>query len=85
MAFSEAAHWRDSSRTARFFVIDAAAAFPLVLFLLHMRVWSFVVAVLTMSFFTLLRHYGFSVPVFLRWLRCFIAGPRKYSVAWWRE
>jgi intracellular multiplication protein IcmT len=83
--FSESAHWRDSARVTRFWIFDATAAFPLVLFLLHIRWWSFIVAVLTMIFLSILSRYGFTVPIFLRWLRSTLAGPRKFAIPWWRE
>ena len=76
------AHWRDSARIPRFFLIDARAAFPLLLFLLHIRVWSFLLALVAMA---LLERYGFSVTVFLRWLRTVLAGPRKIAIPWWKE
>lgn len=79
------AHWRDSSRLPRFFLIDARASFPFLLFLLHIRVWSFVLALVTMVFFGLLERYGFSLVVFSRWLRTLMAGPRKIAISWWKE
>lgn len=79
------AHWRDSARSARFFVVDYRAAFPLVLFLLHIRLWSFIVAIAATFFFTLLERYGFTVTVFLRWARTILAGPRKMAMPWWRR
>lgn len=85
MAMTESTHWRDSARTARFFVMDARAAFPLVLFILHMKLWTFIVAVIAMSFFAMLERWGFTVPVFLRWSRSTIAGKYKTSRPWWRE
>lgn len=78
-------HWRDSARTPRFFFIDARAAFPLLLFLLHIRIWSFVLAVVATIFFAALERYGFSVTVFLRWVRTKLAGPRKVAIPWWKE
>ena len=84
-SFAPSAHWRDSARHARFFIIDARAAFPLLLFLLHIRVWSFVLAVMATIFFALLERYGFTVTVFLRWARSLIAGPRKVSSPWWKQ
>jgi len=80
---SQNAHWRDSARSARFFIVDAQAAFPLLLFLLHIKLWTFVVAVLAMLFFTTLNRFGFSVIVFLRVVRSFLAGKRKNSFPWW--
>jgi len=78
-------HWRDSARNPRFFLIDARAAFPLFLFLLHIRIWSFVLAVVVTIFFGMIEHYGFSLTIFLRWLRCILAGPRKAAIPWWKE
>lgn len=78
-------HWRDSARSPRFFLIDARAAFPFLLFLLHIRLWSFILAVVAMCFFALLERYGFTVTVFLRWARSLLAGPRKLAIPWWRE
>ncbi|MEI8054404.1 MAG: IcmT/TraK family protein [bacterium] len=77
------AHWRDSARPARFFFIDASVAFPLLVFLVHIRLWTFILAVIVMAFFTVLGRYGYSVGVFLRILRSVLAGPRKMVIPWW--
>lgn len=78
-------HWRDSARAARFFFVDARAAFPLLLWLLHMRVWSFILAIVAMTFFALLEKYGFTLSVFTRWFRNFLAGPHKSAQPWWKK
>lgn len=83
--FSPGAHWRDSARHTRFFMVDARAAFPLLLFLLHIRLWSFVLAIVAVLFFATLERFGFTVDVFLRWLRSTIAGPRRTSSPWWKQ
>jgi intracellular multiplication protein IcmT len=82
--FSVDAHWRDSARPARFWLIDYRAAFPILLFLLHIQWWTFTLAILTTIFFGIIERYGFTVPVFLRLLRCFFAGKHKVSSPWWR-
>ena len=79
------AHWRDSARGVRFFMLDGKTAFPMLLFLLHITMWTFVVAVCATIFFTILRHYGFTVNVFARRLRCLISGPRKSAIPWWEK
>lgn len=79
------AHWRDSARQARFFFVDAYAAFPILLMLLHIRVWTFLLAIGFMIFFAILERFKFTVPVFFRWLRNFMAGPIKIAKPWWRE
>ncbi len=77
------AHWRDSARPAKFFMFDAKASFPLLLFLLHIRLWTFVLAVTVMLFLTVLSRYGFSTTVFTRWFRTSLAGKRKMANPWW--
>lgn len=78
------AHWRDSARATRFFIIDYRAAFPFLLFLLHIRWWTFILALVTMVFLAVLERYGFTVIVFARMFRSILAGPRKISIPWWK-
>lgn len=79
------AHWRDSARPARFFFIDAKAAFPVIFFLIHIQLWTFIVAMLAMIFFTVLNRFGYGVEVFLRILRSFFSGSRKLAIPWWKN
>lgn len=82
--FSAAAHWRDSARSPRFFIVDARAAFPIFLFLMHIKLWTGLLVLFSAVFFGIVEHYGFTVPIFLRWFRNFLAGPVKSSQPWWR-
>lgn len=82
--FSPTSHWRDSARSPRFFIVDARAVFPVFLFLMHIRVWTGVLVIVATVLFAIIEHYGFTVPVFLRWIRYFLAGPVKSSQPWWR-
>jgi len=77
------AHWRDSARSVRFWFVDFRACFPLLIFLLHIRLWTFLIAVVATAFFAALERYGFTPSVFARWLRSYIAGPRKIAHPWW--
>jgi intracellular multiplication protein IcmT len=77
------ASWRDSARPARFFIIDAKAAFPVLLFLLHISWWTFYIVIAATLFFTALNKFGYSVEVFLRIVRGFFAGSRKLAIPWW--
>ena len=83
MAVVTTTHWRDSARSAKLWIFDARAAFPFLLFLLHIKLWTFGLAVATTIFFSLLQRYGFTMPVFLRWVRSRLAGPMKLSKPWW--
>jgi len=82
--FSESSHWRDSARSARFFMVDARAAFPLFFFLMHIKIWTGIIVLVSAVFFAIIEHYGFTVPVFLRWIRTFLAGSLKSSQPWWK-
>ncbi len=83
--FSPLSHWRDSARSARFFMVDARAGFPIFFFLMHIRIWTGVIVIMSLVFFAIIEHYGFTVPVFLRWLRSFFAGGHKMSRPWWQS
>lgn len=83
--FSSTAHWRDSARSPRFFVVDARAAFPVFIFLMHIRIWTAALVLVSAVFFGIIEHYGFTVPVFLRWIRSTLAGPHKTARPWWRQ
>lgn len=83
--FSRTAHWRDSARHPRFFFVDARAAFPLILFLVHIRLWTFVLAIVTMTFFFFIERAGVRLGVFLRLVRTFLAGSHKTASPWWKR
>ncbi len=78
------AHWRDSARNVRMWIVDFRACFPLLIFLFHITWVTFGLAIVAMVFFTILEHFGFTVEVFARWLRSYIAGPRKIAQPWWK-
>ena len=79
------AHWRDSARNVRFFFIDYRAMFPFLFWLLHIKIWTTIAMVLAIAFFSILERWGFTVAVFIRWLRAYIAGPRKIAQPWWKN
>lgn len=79
------AHWRDSARNVRFWIVDYRACFPLLILLFHIRLWTFTFAVVATIFFSMLERYGFTPAVFMRWMRSYIAGPRKIAQPWWKD
>ena len=85
MAASAGAHWRDSARSVRFFIWDGKTAFPLLIFLIYMSWVTFGITIVTITFFTILNYFGYSINVFFRLLRARIAGPRKAAIPWWEE
>jgi len=79
------ANWRDSSRRVRFFFLDGNAAFPLLIFLVHISWWTFIIAFVFTIFFSILSRYGYSPRVFFRLLRCFFGGNYKIATAEWMK
>ncbi|MFI4954508.1 MAG: IcmT/TraK family protein [Gammaproteobacteria bacterium] len=77
------AHWRDSARNPRFFIIDYRATFPLLALIFNPTWWTLYLTVGAVIFFVALEYYGFTVPVFFRWIRSALGGPRKESYPWW--
>ena len=78
------AHWRDSSRQPRFFFVSATAAYPLLLFFLHISWWTFGLVITTVAFLAILEYFGLTPIKFLRLTRNFLVGNYKYRKGWWQ-
>jgi intracellular multiplication protein IcmT len=83
MASLALAHWRDSARSVKFFIWDGKTAFPLVILLMHVSWWTLGVALIGVTFFTVLNYFGYRSDVFRRMVRNVIAGPRKAARTNW--
>lgn len=70
-------HWRNSMRPVRFFSIDARAAIPYVFLLLHARLSTLTLAIISTIIFVLLERRGLTVPSALRKLRSWLCGPTR--------
>lgn len=79
------ANWRDSARSIKFFIWDGKVMFPLIIFFVHIRWWTLILAVGAIIFFTILNRFGFTPIVFYRWFRSKLAGKRKISMPWWLQ
>ncbi len=79
------AHWRDSARAPRFFIIDARSALPCLLLLLHIRWWTLWFFLSAALFFAILERFGFTIQILGRAIRSLLAGSRKLCRPWWRE
>ncbi|BBB63363.1 phosphoesterase [Undibacterium sp. YM2] len=74
--------WRDSARELRFLGINYVAVFPLVFWLLHANMFTFVVAVTVIVALTILERFKYSPMVVFRLVRCFIGGKVRYAKNW---
>jgi len=71
------AHWRDSGRTPKFYLIDARGALPILLVVLHIKLWTLGLMALVVLFLIGLEYYRMPIPVFLRVVRNALVGKRK--------
>lgn len=66
--------WRESARSARLAFMSAYVVAPMMLFLLHIRWWTFWVLVLTLVVMTIIERFGFTPPVAILAVRAKLAG-----------
>jgi len=70
------AFWRDSARSPRFLIFSAYIAVPLLVFLFHIKWWTFIVLVLTIILMTVIEYFGYTPPVAVLALRSWMAGKK---------
>lgn len=70
-------HWRNSMKPARFFMLDARAAWPVLVMLLHMRIYTMIFALFVMAAFYLLEQRGLSFFSALRAFRVWIVTKKR--------
>lgn len=70
-------HWRNTQKPARFFMFDARVAAVLMIFLMHMRLWTLVLAILAFALFYILERVGLTFDSALRAIRCYILGRNR--------
>jgi len=84
MAFRQS-YWRDAGKNPRILGVDARAYFPLLAWLFYPRKWTFAVAVGFIIFFLVIEKRGFTLPVFLRFLRHKLRGALVPARTWWHH
>lgn len=70
-------HWRNSFRPARFFNLDARAAWPFVILLIYFRPISLFLTISITVIFYLLERKGLTFPAALRSLRVWLVGRER--------
>lgn len=73
------ASWRDSARFPKFFGMDSRAVFPFFIFMVNIKLWTFILAVVCTVFFSVLMRYGFNLGTFSRSVRAYLAGKRRVA------
>jgi intracellular multiplication protein IcmT len=67
-------HWRNSQKPARFFGVDARAFSAIFFFLIHARLWTFILAILVMFLFWLFERRGLTFEAACRSFRTWFLG-----------
>lgn len=70
-------HWRNTQKPVRFFFLDARVFIALLLFILHVRLWTFIALLCVLFAFWLFEQRGLTFPAALRAFRAWILGRRR--------
>lgn len=73
-------HWRNSMKPARFFFLDARAALPFVLVMLHLRWYTLVIAGVTTIIFYILEKRGLGFISALRAFRVWLVTRKRPAI-----
>ena len=77
--------WRNTMLPVRVYVVDARGLIPLMVVLVHIRVWTFYVALGGIAVFTALEWLGLTFPAAVRTVRRWIVGSRRAAIPAWKK
>lgn len=75
--------WRDTSLSPDFLGVDSRAALPFVLFIVHMRLWTLMLALSSVVVLGVLAKFGYTVPFFMSKISRSVAGKVVMARPWW--
>lgn len=75
--FNSYNHWRNTARPVRFFNVDYRAGVFLFLFLMHIRLWTFLIVLTVFIVLLFLERRGLTLPLAMRRLRVWYLGPHR--------
>ncbi len=67
-------HWRNTARPARFFSVDARACLVVLLFIVHIRLWTLLLMIGVLVLCAIMERFGMTLPVAFRRVRLFFIG-----------
>lgn len=77
--------WRYSSEPVHLFILDCRSLVPMVLWFAHMRVWVFILAVISTLIFGVMAWLGLTLPVAYRVVRVLCVGSRRPRLPTWKK
>ena len=81
MAFNSYNHWRNTARPVRFFNIDYRAGIFLFIFMMHIRLWTFLLLIGVVVVLYVLERRGLSFTLALRRFRIWCIGNSRPALA----
>lgn len=73
--FNSYNHWRNTARPVRFFNIDYRAGIFVFIFMMHIRLYTFITLLLLSILLLILERRGLTLPLAMRRLRIWFIGP----------
>lgn len=77
MYFGTPLYWRETHKQPRFFIFDGRLVFLILLVIMHLRVWTVLLAIVTMIVLFFFERKGVSADSILRFIRARIVGQRR--------
>ena len=74
-------HWRNSMRATRFFAFDSRAALGILLVIVHIRMWTIMLAVMVVFGFWFAERAGYGLEAACRRVRTLLLGPKRPGIA----
>ena len=74
-------HWRNSMRPTRFFAFDSRAVLGVVLVIVHIRLWTILLAIAVIIAFWFAERAGYSFDSACRRIRTLLLGPKRPAIA----
>jgi intracellular multiplication protein IcmT len=75
--FSSNNHWRNTARPVRFFNLDYRAGAFVFIFMMHIRLWTFVLMLAVFVVLIILERKGLTLPLAMRRGRIWLIGAKR--------
>ena len=77
--------WRNTGQPVRVLVLDARALLPLLSFVVYWSWYTFYLAVIGVTFFSLISFLGLTLPTMMRLMRRLLVGSTRPAVPAWNR
>ena len=74
-------HWRNTARPVRFFSVDYRAGIFLFIFMMHIRLWTFLLMLTALFVLWFLERRGLTMPLAMRRLRLLFIGSYRPALS----